>query len=131
MVECYVDDLSIKRIRKEDHLKDLQEVFLLLCKHKLRMNPLKCFFGVSLFNFLKFLVWKAGINLYPSKVKAILEMPSPRTLREIKGLQGRLGYIRRLISTLSRKCRPFSWLMKKRVDFVWDVECEGAFQDIK
>ena len=27
-VECYVDDLAVKSKRKEDHLKDLQEVFL-------------------------------------------------------------------------------------------------------
>ncbi|KAJ8636172.1 hypothetical protein MRB53_010439 [Persea americana] len=46
-VECYVDDLAVKSKRKEDHLQDLREVFLRLRKHKLRMNPLKCFFGVS------------------------------------------------------------------------------------
>ena len=34
-VECYVDDLAIKSRRKEDHLKDLREVFLRLHKHKL------------------------------------------------------------------------------------------------
>ncbi|XXG62804.1 hypothetical protein AAC387_Pa05g1110 [Persea americana] len=46
-VKCYVDDLAVKSKRKEDHLKDLREVFLRFRKHKLRMNPLKCFFGVS------------------------------------------------------------------------------------
>ncbi|KAJ8635963.1 hypothetical protein MRB53_010230 [Persea americana] len=130
-VECYVDDLAVKSKRKEDHLQDLREVFLRLRKHKLLMNPLKCFFGVSLGKFLGFIVRKAGIELDPIKVKAILEMPSPRTLRELKGLQGRLAYIRRFISNLSGKCRPFSRLMKKGVDFVWDAECEAAFQDIK
>ncbi|KAJ8636224.1 hypothetical protein MRB53_010491 [Persea americana] len=52
-------------------------------------------------------------------------------LREVKGLQKRLVYIRRFISDLSGKCRPFSRLMKKVVDFIWDTECEAAFQDIK
>ena len=104
-VECYVDDLAVKSKRKEDHLQDLREVFLRLRKHKLRMNPLKCFFGVSSGKFLGFIVRKAGIELDPIKVKAILEMPSPRTLRELKGLQGRLAYIRRFISNLSGKCR--------------------------
>ncbi|XXG82707.1 hypothetical protein AAC387_Pa10g0605 [Persea americana] len=85
-IECYVDDLIVKSKRKEDHLQDLREVFLRLRKHKLRMNPLKCFFGVSLGKFLGFIVRKAGIELDPIKVKAILEMPSPRTLRELKGL---------------------------------------------
>ncbi|XXG53415.1 hypothetical protein AAC387_Pa03g1506 [Persea americana] len=130
-VECYVDDLVVKSKRKEDHLQDLREVFLRLRKHKLRMNPLKCFFGISSGKFLGFIVRKAGIELDPIKVKAILEMPSPRTLRELKGLQGRLAYIRRFISNLSGKCRPFSRPMKKGVDFVWDAECEAAFQDTK
>ena len=51
------------------------------------MNPLKCFFGVSSGKFLGFIVRKAGIELDPIKVKAILEMPSPRTLRELKGFK--------------------------------------------
>ncbi|XXG41725.1 hypothetical protein AAC387_Pa01g2131 [Persea americana] len=130
-VECYVYDLAVKSKRKEDHLEDLREVFLRLRKHKLRMNPLKCFFSVSSGKFLGFIVRKAGIELDPIKVEAILEMPSPRTLRELKGLQGRFAYIRRFISNLSGNCRPFSLLMKKGVDFVWDAECEVAFQDIK
>ncbi|TCZ46990.1 reverse transcriptase family protein, partial [Roseicella aquatilis] len=67
-VESYVDDLAVKSKRKEDHLQDLREVFLRLRKHKLRMNPLKCFFGVSSGKFLKFIVRKARIQLDPIKV---------------------------------------------------------------
>ncbi|XXG85706.1 hypothetical protein AAC387_Pa11g0740 [Persea americana] len=95
------------------------------------MNPLKCFFSVSSGKFLRLIVRKAGIELDPIKVKAIIEIPSPRTLRELKGLQGRLAYIRRFISNLSGKWRSFSCLLKKGVYFVWDAECEAAFQDIK
>ncbi|XXG80057.1 hypothetical protein AAC387_Pa09g1005 [Persea americana] len=95
------------------------------------MNPLKCFFGVSSGKFLGFIVRKDGIELDPIKVKAILEMPSLRTLRELKWLQGRLAYIRWFISNLSGQCHPFSHLMKKGVDCFWDAEGEAAFEDIK
>ncbi|CAL9014029.1 unnamed protein product [Prunus brigantina] len=47
-VECYVDDLVIKSKRREDHLKDLRMVFNRLRKYQLKMNPLKCAFGVTL-----------------------------------------------------------------------------------
>ncbi|CAL2238577.1 unnamed protein product [Prunus armeniaca] len=47
-VECYVDDLVIKSKRREDHLKDLRMVFNRLWKYQLKMNPLKCAFGVTL-----------------------------------------------------------------------------------
>ncbi|CAL8174006.1 unnamed protein product [Prunus armeniaca] len=46
-VECYVDDLVIKSKRREDHLKDLRMVFNILRKYQLKMNPLKCAFGVT------------------------------------------------------------------------------------
>lgn len=60
-----------------------------------------------------------------------MEMPPPKTLKELKGLEGRLAYIRRLISNVSGKCRPFSWLMKKGVETILDKECDDVFQDIK
>ena len=131
MFECYVDDLAVKRKKKTTHLDDLCRVFERLRKFKLHKNPFKCFFGVSSRKFLRFVVRKGGIELDPIEVKAILEMPSLKTFKELKGIHGRLAYIRRFISNLSGKCRPFSRLMKKVVDFVWDKECDEAFKDIK
>ncbi|KAA0049969.1 retrotransposon protein, putative, unclassified [Cucumis melo var. makuwa] len=46
-VECYVDDLVVKSKRRQDYLKDLKVVFDRLQKYQLRMNPLKCAFGVT------------------------------------------------------------------------------------
>ncbi|XP_020410515.1 uncharacterized protein LOC109946596 [Prunus persica] len=46
-VECYIDDLVIKSKKEEDHLKDLRTVFNGLRKYQLKMNPLKCAFGVT------------------------------------------------------------------------------------
>ena len=50
------------------------------------LNSLKCFFRVSSRKFLEFIVHKGGIELNPIKVKAIIEMPSPKTLKELKGI---------------------------------------------
>ena len=58
-------------------------------------------------------------------------MPPPRNLRELRGLQGKLAYIRRFISNLSGRCQPFTRLMKKDVPFVWDQACQNAFKEIK
>ena len=81
--------------------------------------------------FLGFVVTTKGIHIDPDKVKAIHELQPPRNLRELRGLQGRLAYIRRFISNLSGKCQPFSKLNKKGVSFIWDDACQKAFEDIK
>ena len=42
-----------------------------------------------------------------------------------------MTYIRRFIINLSGKCKPFSKLTKKGAPFVWDQECQEAFEEIK
>lgn len=130
-VECYVDDLVVKTLHRSDHISDLKKVFDRLRQTNLKMNPLKCVFGVTSGKFLGFIVRNRGIEIDPSKIKAIQEMPVPTNLRELRGLQGRLAYIRRFISNLTGRCKPFSHLMKKDAPFSWDEGCQEAFNEIK
>ncbi|CAM8912699.1 unnamed protein product [Rhodiola kirilowii] len=95
------------------------------------MNPLKCAFGVTSGKFLGFVVTHRGIKIDQTKIKAIQEMPEPKSLKELRGLQGRLAYIRRFISNLAGRCQPFSHLMKKDAPFIWDDKCRKAFDSIK
>src|SRR5436190_22837401 len=130
-VECYVDDIAVKSRRKGDHLRDLREVFNLMRAHQLKMNPTKSFLGVSSGKFLGFVVTSKGIHLDPEKISAIRDMEPPRSLNELRGLQGKLAYIRRFISNLSGRYQPFSKLMRKGVTFVWDQACQDVFDEIK
>ncbi|KAL0396392.1 UNVERIFIED_CONTAM: Transposon Tf2-12 polyprotein [Sesamum calycinum] len=66
-----------------------------------------------------------------AKIDAILRMPEPRNIHELKSLQGKLAYLRRFISNLAGRCQPFSRLMKKDVPFQWDEACDKAFKSIK
>ncbi|CAM8997432.1 unnamed protein product [Rhodiola kirilowii] len=122
-IECYVDDVVVKSKARSDHIQDLRTVFERLRKCQLKMNPLKCAFGVTSGKFLGFVVTHRGIEIDQTKIKAIQEMPEPKSLKELHGLQGRLAYIRRFISNLAGRCQPFSHLMKKDAPFVWDDKC--------
>jgi len=126
-----VDDIVVKSRSKGDHISDLKEAFNIMRAHQLKMNPTKSFLGVSSGKFLGFIVTSKGIHVDPDKIKAIQDMQPPKNLKELRGLQGRLAYIRRFIANLSGRCQPFSKLMKKGVSFVWDDACQKAFEDIK
>ncbi|XP_075473873.1 putative mitochondrial protein AtMg00860 [Primulina tabacum] len=95
------------------------------------MNPLKCAFVVTSGKFLGFIVRQRGIKIEQAKIDAILKIPEPRNIHELKSLQGKLAYIRRFISNLAGRCQPFSHLMKKGVPFEWDESCKKAFENIK
>ena len=90
---------------------DLRIMFDIMRAHRLKMNPTKSFLGVSSGKFLGFIVTSKGIHLDPDKVKAIQSMHPPKNLKELRGLQGRLAYIRRFIANLSGRCQPFTRLL--------------------
>jgi len=58
-------------------------------------------------------------------------MHQPRNLKQLRSLQGKINSVRRFISHLGYKCRPFTHILKKDVNFVWDDKCQKAFEDIK
>jgi ribonuclease HI len=130
-VECYVDDMVVKTKDRANHQADLRVVFNRLRKHQLKMNPLKCAFGVRSGLFLGFIVHHRGIEISPKNIKAIQDMPPPTNLKELKSLQGHFAYIRRFISNLSGRTQPFTRLMRKGVSFEWDEQCQNAFDSIK
>uniref|UniRef100_A0A2N9ERQ0 Uncharacterized protein n=1 Tax=Fagus sylvatica TaxID=28930 RepID=A0A2N9ERQ0_FAGSY len=88
IVQCYVDDLVVKTRKREEHIRDLRIVFNRLRKYQLKMNPLKCAFGVTSGKFLGFIIRHRGIEVDQSKIDAIQRMPEPKNLRELRSLQG-------------------------------------------
>ena len=124
-VEVYVDDMLIKSKEEEDHLDDLKETFNTLRQYNMKLNPSKCAFRVSSGKFLGFMVLQRGIEANLEKVKAILEMSSSRTVKEVQSLTGRITALNRFISKATDKCLPFFKTLRKA--FAWTEECETAF----
>ena len=106
-------------------------VFDRLRRYQLKMNLLKCVFGVISGKFLRFIVLHRGTEMDQSKIVTIQDMLELRNLQELKSLQGRLAFIQRFISNLVERCQPFNQLMKKDVPFFWDEACHNAFESIK
>ena len=88
VVECCVDDLAVKTHLRDQHLKDLRMVFDRIRKYKLKMNPMKCKFGILSGKFLGFIMRHRGIKIDPSKIKAIIKVPPPKILKQLRSFQG-------------------------------------------
>ena len=97
-IEVYVDDVIIKSRESSDHLTHLRKFFERLRRYNLKLNPAKCAFGVRTGNLLGFIVSRRGIELDPSKIKEIQELPLPKTRKEVMSFLGRLNYINRFIA---------------------------------
>ena len=70
----------------------------------MRLNSAKCIFGVSSSKFLGFMVSQWGIEANLEKVKAILDMTSLRSVKEVQRLIGRITALNRFVSRATDKC---------------------------
>ena len=128
-VKVYVDDMLVKSLDEGKHLDDLQETFNTLKQYNMKLNPSKCAFGVASGKFLGFMVSYRGIKENPKKIKAILDMKPPQSIKEVQSLTGQVAALNRFVSKTTDKCLPFFKVLKKA--FEWTDECQRAFQDLK
>ena len=121
--------MLVKSVRENDHLSDLQETFNTLWSYNMKLNPSKCVFEVIAGKFLGFMVSQRDIEVNPEKVRAILELEPPRTVKAVQSLNGKVAALNIFISKATDKCLPFFRVLRK--SFEWTDECQKAFDDLK
>jgi len=107
-IEVYVDEVIIKSKRSSDHIADLKKFFDRLRKYNLKLNPAKCAFGVPDGKLLVFTVNRREIELGPSNVKAIQDLPPPKNKKYVMRFLGRLNYFSHFIAQSTVICEPVS-----------------------
>nr|GEU29209.1 reverse transcriptase domain-containing protein [Tanacetum cinerariifolium] len=133
-IEVYVDDLVIKSHTEAEMLRDISETFRTLRKFNIKLNPKKCTFGEAKGMFLGYMISLEGIKPYPDKTEVVLQLPSPRTIKEVQSLNGKLASLNRFLSKSAEKSLPlFKTLNKsiKKSDFHWTSEAEQTFKQLK
>ena len=99
--------MFVKSVRKNDHLSDLRETFNTLRSYNMKLNPSKCVFGVTAGKFLGFMMFQRDIEVNPEKVRAILELEPPRTVKAVQSLNGKVAALNRFVFKATNKCLPF------------------------
>ncbi|CAA7047599.1 unnamed protein product, partial [Microthlaspi erraticum] len=130
-MEVYIDDMLVKSLVAEDHIMHLQQAFATLRKYNMKLNPTKCSFGVSSGKFLGYIVTHRGIEANPDQIRAIQVIPSPKNVKEVQKLTGRMAALSRFISRLSDRSHTFFAALRKPKDFMWDDKCEKALKELK
>ena len=83
-MEGYTDDMLVKSKQRSDHVTHLHEAFDLLKAYNMKLNPLKCAFGVSASRFLGFMVTQRGIEANPAQLKVILDSLAPNLRKRVQ-----------------------------------------------
>ena len=133
VLEVYIDDIVIKSAGLNHHLADLKLALERMRCFGLKMNPLKCAFGVSTGKFLSFIIHEKGIEIDPKRIEAMKRVEAPTCKKDLQKFLGKVNYLRRFISYLSGKIDAFTPILrlKNEAEFTWGAKQQEAFEKIK
>ena len=79
-----MDDMIVKTKHTAGHLIDLRETFDKLRYYNMKLNPQKSVFRATLGKFLGFLVSRHGVEANPKKIRALLDMQPPSSVKDVQ-----------------------------------------------
>jgi hypothetical protein len=95
ILEVYIDDVVVK----SDSM-DLRLALERMRRYGLKMNLLKCVFGVSAGKFFGFIIHEHGMEIEPIKIESINKLQPPQCKNDMQKFLGKVNYLRRFISNL-------------------------------
>eukprot|EP00253_Pinus_taeda_P015748 PITA_15748 len=131
-VIVYLNDILIFSKTKEEHFRHLQSVLRKLQQNKLLINLKKCTFFQRELVYLGFVIAENELKMDPEKVTAIVSLPSPKSLFEVRSFHGLASFYRKFIRNFSDICTPMLDTIKKiNQPFHWSEAAEHSFQILK
>jgi hypothetical protein len=128
---AYVDDIVVKSVQRRDHISDLAETFANLRATNLKLNPEKCVFGIHKGKVIRCLVSTKSIEANPDKIKALVEMQDPVSVKDVQKLIGRVAAFNRFIPRAAERSIPFFQVLRSAKNFQCSETQKQAFQELK
>ena len=89
---AYIDDLVVALDSLAEHISYLHELLSILQEYNIRLEPKKSFVGFPSVNLLGQRVDSLGMITMEEKLRAVLSLDFPCTLKELETYLGLAGY---------------------------------------
>ena len=130
-VECNIDDVLCHGPTQEMHDRRLKAVLDRLSAAGVTLNIDKCIFSAPKIKILGNVVSANGIEADPDKITAIVNLPAPSNVHDVRIFLGMVNHMGKFAEHLADKTKPLRDLMQKESQWIWGSPQEKAFQEIK
>ena len=121
-----MDDLLVGGSNDEEHLRNLEAVFMQFKKFGLRVKVPKCVFMAPSVVYFGLRFSEYGLQPTDKKVQAIKEAPTPRNVTELRSFLGMVAALTNFIPKLSTLAHPLYELLGN-TPWNWSPGCDKAF----
>lgn len=111
-------------------MNHLKTTFQVLKSNRLFVKKSKCTFVKGKVEYLGHIITGEGVTTNPKKVTAMVEWPTPTTIKEFRSFLGLTGYYRKFIRSYGMISKPLTKLLKKN-GFEWSGKAKPAFNSLK
>ena len=127
----YLDEFLITGKDDLDHIRNLESTLKRLHEFGLKVNLSKCKFMQDRVTYLGYSIDKEGLHITEDKVRALLKIPKPTNVSELKTFLGTIAYHARFLHSLSDVAKPLYDLLQIRNSWNWSEDCDNAFERLK
>ena len=121
-VRLFIDDIVCFSKNSCEHVRDLHNFFDRLTTFNLKLAPKKAHLGVRVIKFWGHRVTAAGIAPDPGKVEALMKLPMPTNVSQLRSLLGGLSYYKKFLIGMTAPTKSLNSLLKKGVKFIFTPE---------
>ncbi|GBG89728.1 hypothetical protein CBR_g49580 [Chara braunii] len=130
-VVVYLDDILVLSKTLQEHQGHLRQVLEKLREANFKINAKKCEWAKTQVLYLGHVLDGDGIKPEDSKIAAIRDWPTPRTLTELRSFLGLANNCRKFVRNFSTIAAPLRQLLKKEAIWQWDKDCTSALKKLK
>ncbi|XP_040164705.1 uncharacterized protein K02A2.6-like [Anopheles arabiensis] len=127
----YMDDVVVGGKTESEHDENLLNLFRRIKEYGFTIRAEKCSFKMPRIEYLGFVIDRQGLRPNPAKIDAILKMPAPTNVSEVRSFLGTVNYYGKFVPKMRELRYPLDALLKNDTKFVWTRECANAFNRFK
>ena len=118
-----MDDFTAYGNTFQEALDNLQKVLIQCQETKLALSHEKCKMFLTKGIVLGHHVSSQGIKVEHTKIEVIVNIPSPKTQKEVRRFLVHAGYYRHFIENFTKIAAPMFKLLMKDTEFQWNESC--------
>jgi len=130
-MKSFIDGVMVRKESREGHDELVEEILRRIEKNGLYVKPEKYKWKVREVDFLEVVIGLEGIKMEKEKVKAVLDWPVSKTVKDIQKFLGLANYYKTFVKDFAKIVRLLHKLTRKKQKWKWKIRQEKLFEMLK